>query len=117
MSAAEWHSLAECTVKTLVSMRTTDCFDGFILLVHRFRERTNTNLPVLPRKRSAPKHFEVGTGVGSHSATVEDHYRQVYCEILDLAIASISDRFNQPAIYQNLESLIVSAANCEPFDL
>ena len=30
MSAAEGHSLAECTVKTLVSMRTTaDCVDGF----------------------------------------------------------------------------------------
>ena len=118
MSAAEGHSLAECTVKTLVSMRTTDCFDGFLLLVHCFCERTNTNPPVLPRKRRAPQRFEVGTGEGSHSSTVEDHYRQAYFEVLDLAIASISDRFNQPgyAIYQNLESLIVSAANCEPFD-
>ena len=118
MSAAEGHSLAECTVKTLVSMRTTDCFDGFLLLVHCYCEQTNTNPPVLPRKRRAPQRFEVGTGEGSHSSTVEDHYRHAYFEVLDLAIASISDRFNQPgyAIYQNLESLIVSAANCEPFD-
>ena len=118
MSAAEGHSLAECTVNTLVSMRTTDCFDGFFLLVHCFCERTNTNPPVLPRKRRAPQCFEVGTGEGSHSSTVEDHYRQAYFEVLDLAIASISDRFNHPgyAIYQNIESLIVSAANCEPFD-
>ena len=99
-------------------MRTTDCFDGFFLLVHCFCERTNTNPPVLPRKRRALQRFEVGTGEGSHSSTVEDHYRQAYFEVLDLAIASISDRFNQPgyAIYQNIESLIVSAANCEPFD-
>ena len=70
---------------------------------------------MLPRKRRAPQRFEVCTGEGSHSSTVDDHYRQAYFEVLDLAIASISD---QPgyAIYQNLESLIVSAANCEPFD-
>ena len=38
--------------------------------------------------------------------------------MLDLTIAGISDRFNQPgyAIYNNLESLLVSAANSEPFN-
>ena len=118
MSAAEGHSLAECTVKTLVSMHTTEFFDGFFRLVNVFCASTDTNPPVLPRKRRAPARFEIGTGEGSHSANVEDHYRQAYFEVLDLAIASITDRFNQPgySIYENLESLIVSAANCETFD-
>ena len=74
MSAAEGHSLAECTVKTLVSMRTTEFFDGFFRLVNVFCASRDTNPPVLPRKRRAPARFEIGTGEGSHSATVEDHY-------------------------------------------
>ena len=72
-------------VKKLVTMHTTNCFDDFFLLVHCFREHTDTNPPVLPRKRRAPICFEVGTGKGSHSATVEDHYCQAFFEFLDLA--------------------------------
>ena len=118
MSAAEGQSVAELTVKTLKSMRTDENFTAFFALCNCFRERTNTNLPVLPRKRKAPRRFEIGTEEGSHSVTVEDHYRRAYFEVLDLAIAGISDRFNQPgyAIYNNLESLLVSAANSEPFN-
>ena len=77
---------------------------------------------MLPRKGRAPTPFDIGTGEGSHSTTVEDDYHQAYMyfEVLDLAIASISDHFNQPgyAIYENHESLIVSATTCkcEPFD-
>ena len=117
MSAAEGQSVAELTVKTLKSMRTDENFT-FFALCNCFRECTNTNLPVLPRKKKAPRRFEIGTEEGSHSATVEDHYRRGYFEVLDLAIAGISDRFNQLgyAIYNNLESLLVSAANSEPFN-
>ena len=37
---------------------------------------------------------------------------------MDLAIAGISDRFNQPgySIYSNLENLLVSAANNQRYD-
>ena len=73
-------------------MRTTEFLNGFFRLVIVFCASTDTNPPVLPRKRRAPARFEIGTGEGSHSATVEDHYRQAYFEVLDLAIASITDR-------------------------
>ena len=118
MSAAEGQSVAELTVKILKSMRTDANFNAFFGLCNCFRECTNTNLPKLPRKRKAPRQFEIGTEEGSHSATVEDHYHQSYFEALDLAIAGISYRFNQPgyAIYNNLESLLVSAANSEPLN-
>ena len=118
MSAAEGQSVAELTVKTLKSMRTDANFNAFFTLCNCFREHSNVNLPVLPRKRKAPRRYEIGTEDGSHSATVEDHYRQAYYEVLDLAIAGISDRFNQPGynIYSNLESLLVSAANSQTFN-
>ena len=118
MSAAEGQSVAELTIKTLKSMRTDANFNAFFSLCNCFREHTNINLPILPQKRKAPRRYETGTGEGSHSATVEDHYRQAYFEVLDLVITGISDRFNQPGyiIYNNLESLLVSAANGEPFN-
>jgi len=118
MSAAEGQSVAELIVKTLKSMCTDDNFKAFFDLVNCFREHTNSDPPRLPRKRKAPSRFEIGTGEGSHSANVEDHYRQTYFEVLDLAIAGIMDWFNQPgyAIYNNLESLLVSAANSEPYN-
>ena len=118
LSAAEGQSVAELIVKTLKSMRTDENFTAFFDLCNCFCERTNTNLPILPWKRKAPRRFEIGTGEGSHSATFEDHYCQVYFEVLDLAIAGISNRFNQPGyiIYNSLESLLVSASNNEPFN-
>ena len=89
MSAAEGQSVAEVTVKTLKSMRTDENFTAFFDVCNCFCERTNTNLPILPRKRKAPRRFEIGTEEGTHSATVEDHYRQAYFEV-DLAIAAIT---------------------------
>ena len=99
-------------------MRTDENFTAFFALCNCFCERTNTNLLILPRKRKTPRRFEIGTGEGSHSTTVEDHYHRAYFEVLVLAIAGISDRFNQPgyAIYNSFESLLVNAANSEPFN-
>ena len=79
---------------------------------------TGTDLPVLPRKRRAPQRFEVGSAEGSHSTTVEDHYRRQYYEVLDITIASITNHFDQPGyvMYKNLESLLVSAANGQECD-
>ena len=74
--------------------------------------RTNSDEAVLPRKR---KRFEVGEGECSHSSTVEDYFRGLYCEALDLAITCIQDRFSQPGykLYHNLEELLVRAAHNE----
>ena len=118
MSAAEGQAVAELTVRTLKGMRTEESFAMFFELVNRFREMSGTDSPVLPRKRRAPQRFEIGSGEGSHSETVEDHYRHQYYEALDIAITSITTRFDQPgyAMYKNLESLLVCAANGQDCD-
>ena len=98
---------------TFKSMCTDANFSAFFSLCNCFCEHSNINLPVLPRKRKAPRRYKIRTEDGSHSATVEDHHRQTYYEVLDLAIAGIPDQFNQPGynIYSNLKSLPVCAAN------
>ena len=118
MSAAEGQAIAKLTVRTLKTMRNDESFALFFDLVNRFCELTGTDPPVLPRKRRAPQRLEVGSAEGSHSATVEDHYRRQYYEVIDIAISSITGRFDQPGyrMYRNLECLLVSAANGQECD-
>lgn len=111
--------MAELSVKTFQLMQNDESFDAFFRLVSCFREQTGTSAPKLPRKRKAPRHFEVGEGKESYNdSSIEDHYRLLYFEVLDLAVTGISQWFNQPgySVYKNLENVLVYAANRKPFD-
>ena len=57
--------------------------------------------------------MEVDSAEGYHSASVQEYYRQLYFEPLDLVITEITDHFDQSGyiIYKNLEGLLVKAAN------
>ncbi|KAL5460140.1 hypothetical protein EMCRGX_G033567 [Ephydatia muelleri] len=119
MSASEGQSVVELSVKTLQLMQNDESFDAFFRLVNCFREQTGTSSPKLPRKRKAPSRFEVGEGKESYNdSSIEDHYRRLYFEVLDLAVTGISQQLNQTgySIYKNLENLLVYAANRKPFD-
>ena len=72
----------------------------------------------LPRKRKAPRQFEVDKGESHFPATVEEHYCRYYFEALDLIINSIKQRFDQPGyrMHQHLESLLLKSSNRENFD-
>ena len=117
MSAAEGQALAELTTRTLEGLRTEDSSDLFFKLVKSLHERVGTEPPALPRKRKAPSRYEIGSGEGFHSVTVEDYYRLQYYEALDATIFSIKNRFDQPGykMYKNLESTLVGAANGQMF--
>lgn len=113
MSAAEGQAVAKLLVCTLQGMRTEESFTLFFKLVEQYRQQYDVKNPELPRKRKAPRRYEVGIGEGTHSTSVEDYYRPQYYEALDVVIASINRRFDQPGynMYKNLESLLVEAAN------
>ena len=82
------------------------------------RKTLGGDLATLPRKRKAPVRYEIGSSAGSHPETHEDHHRKIYFEALALAIACIKDRFGQPgyAVYQNLEEVLVLAANGKTYN-
>ena len=94
-------------------------FKLFFGNVEIIRKRIGANKPCLPRKRKAPSSLamEFRAGDHYHPVSIEDHYRQIYYEALDLVTSSIEDRFNQPgyAVYQNLEELLIKAANKEDY--
>ena len=70
MSAAEAQEIAKLTVDTLKGIRNDDSFKLFFQLIESLREKTDTEEPILPRKRKAFWHLEVGEGEGYHSSTV-----------------------------------------------
>ena len=113
MCASEAQDLTRMTVETLKGMRKDEMFKLFFQHVHKLCEQTGTEEPSLPRKRRAPARFEVGEGTCYFSSDIDEHYRRLYFEVLDLIVSGIQQRFNQPgyAIYQNLEDLLLNAAN------
>ena len=54
--------------------------------------------PSLPRKRKVPRWIDNGSGDGYFSEMVEEHYRLHYFEAVDLAVQSIKNRFEVPAM-------------------
>ena len=91
-------------------MITDVMFDVFFEYVESLRKHTDTEEPILPRKRRVPSCYEVGEGEGHHSLIIKDHYRRCYFESLDLVVSSIQERFDQRGyvVYSNLEGLLVN---------
>ena len=117
LSAAEAQDVAKLNNETLKSFITDEAFELFYQLVERLSVNVGADGPTLPRKRKAPKRYEIGEGEGYHSPTVSEHYHRLYFEAIDLVTAGIKNRFDQPgyAIYQNLEALLLKAANKEDY--
>ena len=67
--------------------------------------------PVLPRKRKAPKRFEVGSSEGVTPSSAEYHYKVIYLEAIDTIIACIRSRFHQEGfqMYFKLEQLLINS--------
>ncbi len=96
MSAAEGQKIAEMTVITLQSMRSDENFTLFWSLVKLKGSELNVNDPTMPRRRKRPRRYDDGSHSGDFPSTVEDYYRQIYFEAIDLIINGIKNRFDQP---------------------
>ena len=70
----------------------------------------------LPWRRRAPRRLEAcigGKAMPEYPERVENYYRRIYFEALDLVTTAINDRFNQPdyAVYAECEELLLCAVN------
>ena len=93
LSAAEGQHLAKMTVATLKMIRSEENFKLFWQKTVKQAGELDIGEPVLPRKRKAPKHLEVGSSVGTSSALPEDHYKAIYLEVVDTVTTCITNRF------------------------
>ena len=112
LSAADSQQLARLTCTTLEWLRNDESFSLLWSKVSALRDKHQVNASELPRCRKVPQRFEIGTGQGTHPASVQDFFRAEYFQVLDSTLACIRQRFNQPGYqtYCHLESLLTSAA-------
>ena len=120
LSACEAQELAEMTVKTLNSIRNDESFKLFWQRVLQEPKSRGVNEPQLPRKRRAPKRIEEcigGTAQPEYQTSVEDNYRMIYYEALDLVTSCITHRFDQQdhLVHSACESLLLKAVNGDDF--
>ena len=117
VSAAEGQRIAAMSVKTLGSMRTEESFKMFWSNVTSKACDIEVCDLVLSRKRKVSRRYDIESGEGEHPETVEDFYRVIYSEALDLITNSIENRFDQPGYqtYSKLESLLIKAANRQDY--
>ncbi|KAJ8024350.1 Zinc finger MYM-type protein 1 [Holothuria leucospilota] len=77
----------------------------------------DVNEPSLRRNRRAPRRLEIGTANPEFATSVEDKYRQIYFEAIDLCVATIKNRFDQPGFkaYMQMESLLIKCLGNEEY--
>ena len=108
LSAAEGQTLAKMIIETLMSTRTDKAFVLFFETVKRDCDRLDTDQPTLARKRKAPKRFEVDEGDGYYSSTVQDYFRMIYYEALDLAVLASKNDLTS----QDMQSTVILNRYC-----
>jgi len=96
MSAAEGQKIAEMTVITLQSIRSDEQFLLFWDLTKKKATELDINDPKLPRRRKQPRRYDHGSSVGDFPSSVDDYYKRIYFEALNVIINGIKNRFNQP---------------------
>ena len=80
------------TNRTLQSLRTDENFSCFWKKVITSAETLEVGEPCLPRRRKVPKRFEIGNVQSQcyFRTTVEEHYKRLYFEAMDLITTSIT---------------------------
>ena len=117
ITAVEGQSIASMTVKTLQRLRTDEQYDIFWSIVNQKAKALEISEPILPRKRKRPKRYEVGDADPHFPDSVKSFYKSVYFNSLDVIVACIQNRFDQPgyAILCQLEALLVKTINNKDF--
>ena len=118
LSSVEGHDVAMLTVRTLEQIRTDEDFELYWKKVGIMKDQVDVDEPQLPRKRKAPRWFETGAAPSEFPASVEDYYRQIYFEAIDLAVTSIKNRFDHKGYktFSQLEQLLFKACAGENFE-
>ena len=113
ISATEGQHVASMTKQLL----TKEKFYLFWNLVQKKAGEIDVSEPSLPRPRKVPKRFETDDAVVHFPATVEGYYHDIYFEVLDLAISSITSRFDQAGyhMYQKVKDLLIKSVLGEDF--
>ena len=117
LSSIEGHAVAMLTIETLKGLRTDSNFDLFWEKIEKAQDQLDIDDPQLQRRRKAPKRYEQGLAQAEFPASPKEEYRRVYFEALDLAVTSISSRFDQKGfkVFSSVEQLLFKACRGQDF--
>ena len=117
MSAAAGQEVMLLTLSSLKSVRDDSSFELFWQRVCASAEEVDVDKPTLPRRRKVPRRIDDGEAA-TFPETVEDYYRPIYFEAIDLITSCLADRFDQPGYktYGKVQALLLKAAASQPYD-
>ena len=117
LTASEGQQVADLTCRTLGRVRNTEAFNLFWEKVQVLQREYGVDEASLPRRRKAPRRFDVGFGEGFYPTTGKELYSQHYFQCVDFIVSAIKDRFDQPGYktLQQLENLLIKAAKEEVY--
>ena len=110
MSAVSAYNVALLTRKVIANLRTDESFILFYKkVIKHAQDLEQISDPKLKRKRRVPASLEIGKSNPHFHETPEDNYRHIYFEAIDIVVASIEDRFEQPGFHANanIEALLL----------
>ena len=114
LSAVESYKIAMMTIKTMQKDRSEESFTLFFKSLKKIQEELDIEEALLPRRRKRPaKITNYGTYMTQHHPeTVEELYRPIYFEALDMGIRTVSERFDQEdfKIQMSMEQMLIRAA-------
>ena len=107
ISACEGQGVVRRTIQSLQSIRSTEHFNLFWENVQIKSSKVDISSPQLPRRKRPPRRYDIGEAAPEYLNTVEKLFRSIYFEVIDLLIATITDRFEQKG-FQMLQKLVCS---------
>jgi len=105
------------TVQMLQSLRDDVKFDELYDDCVRTAASLDIDEPKLGRRVPPPWRLDKGSA-GHHPLTCRDKFRKQYNEFLDVAVATISDHFDNLSyvLFEQIETILVDAASSGTFD-
>lgn len=100
--------MMKMTVTYLQNLRSADSFGRLFTEVEDLCTKLDIREVVLPRQRAPPRRF-TGPAMPIVWNNAEEYYRSEYNKVIDIAIAGLITRYDQPGIakYISLEQLLL----------
>ena len=112
LSCYEAQQITKVCLSTLKGMREEASFHIFFKKARASAQKLEVNDPKLPRKRKVPSRYEDGEAPAEFASTVEEHYRQIFYQTIDMVTNCIRDRFQQrdyTETFPTMENLLLKA--------
>ena len=86
-------------------MREGASFRMLFEKVRASKQKLEINDPKLPKKRKVSSHYVEGEAPVEFVSTVEEHYGQIFYQVVDMVFSCIHDRIQQKYYIETLQAM------------